>query len=409
MSVARMSGGGGGGRSLDTFQLPHSLLALMHAAGFHSKADLDGMTPIALRRELGESKISFDDAHLVLKTVKHADVVRASIGSLQGSSALEMLKTNRRDKKIFTLNAGVDSLLGGGVAVRELTEFCGVPGIGKTQLGMQLACNTMIPAVLGGLEAAAVYIDTEGSLDPQRMHQIADGLIKHIKRIESPLPEVKAAADKLTAEQIMSSVHVFRVYDYSEQVGCIRSLETFLQEKKESGVPIKLIVIDSVAFHFRGSFNEDWSLKHRLLDAMAKRLLEYSVAHDLAVVLMNQVTTKVTQGGAQMAPALGNKWNVAVTQRVMLKKAEEGTCTAELVKSAKRAHGSASYTITHNGFRAVDNKRSSANNPSNGSSNGSAKRKNPPLPAPTSSSSPTGAANAAAAASSVDASKRVRR
>jgi RecA/RadA recombinase len=35
-------------------------------------------------------------------------------------------------------------MLGGGVPVGESIEFCGEPGIGKTQLGMQLACDVQV-------------------------------------------------------------------------------------------------------------------------------------------------------------------------------------------------------------------------------------------------------------------------
>jgi RecA/RadA recombinase len=38
-----------------------------------------------------------------------------------------------------------------GVARGCVTEFCGAPGIGKTQLGMQVAVSVQIPAVLGGM------------------------------------------------------------------------------------------------------------------------------------------------------------------------------------------------------------------------------------------------------------------
>jgi RAD51-like protein 2 len=56
----------------------------------------------------------------------------------------------------------------------------GVPGVGKTQLGMQLALDVQIPTDLGGLESSAVYIDTEGSLMPTRVEQMAVALHRHI-------------------------------------------------------------------------------------------------------------------------------------------------------------------------------------------------------------------------------------
>ena len=45
---------------------------------------------------------------------------------------------------------------------------------------MQLALDVQIPTELGGVEAAALYIDTEGSLMPTRMEQMALALQRHI-------------------------------------------------------------------------------------------------------------------------------------------------------------------------------------------------------------------------------------
>ena len=64
---------------------------------------------------------------------------------------------------MYAATQEIDRLLGGGVQTRQLTEFSGVPGVGKTQLGMQLAVGTRTPACFGGLESEAVYVDTEGS------------------------------------------------------------------------------------------------------------------------------------------------------------------------------------------------------------------------------------------------------
>jgi len=47
---------------------------------------------------------------------------------------------------------------GGGVPLGRITEMCGPPGIGKTQLSIQLAVDVSIPALFGGLGKQAVYI-----------------------------------------------------------------------------------------------------------------------------------------------------------------------------------------------------------------------------------------------------------
>ena len=74
-----------------------------------------------------------------------------------------------------------------------------MPGIGKTQLGMQLAVNVQIPRVMGGAEGEAVYVDTEGSFLAERCYAIATALLAHLQRTaerdENPLH--RAALQKL--------------------------------------------------------------------------------------------------------------------------------------------------------------------------------------------------------------------
>jgi len=100
---------------------------------------------------------------------------------VKGKSALNLLREKRSHKPIFTLNEAFDNMLGGGVARGEVIEFCGVPGMGKTQLGIQLSCTVQIPRAFGGVEGQAVYIDTEGSFMPSRVHEIAKGLVDTVK------------------------------------------------------------------------------------------------------------------------------------------------------------------------------------------------------------------------------------
>lgn len=81
---------------------------------------------------------------------------------------------------------------------------------------------------------------------------------------------------------------------------------------------VKVVVVDSIAFHFRQDFG-DMSLRTRVLNGMAQQLIRLAAAHDLAVVLINQMTTKLTAGGpSRLVPALGESWGHASTNRVIL-------------------------------------------------------------------------------------------
>ena len=78
-------------------------------------------------------------------------------------SAASAFKLEQKSCPIVTFCRDLDNLLGGGMQAGTMTEVCGEPGTGKTQLAMQLAVDCQVPRSFGGAEGEAIYIDTEGS------------------------------------------------------------------------------------------------------------------------------------------------------------------------------------------------------------------------------------------------------
>uniref|UniRef100_A0A2C9KIX7 DNA repair protein RAD51 homolog 3 n=1 Tax=Biomphalaria glabrata TaxID=6526 RepID=A0A2C9KIX7_BIOGL len=74
-------------------------------------------------------------------------------------------------------------MLGDGIPLGKITEICGAPGLGKTQLCLQLAVDVQIPVDIGGLDGEAVYIDTEGSFIVERLVDIATATVDHCQLI----------------------------------------------------------------------------------------------------------------------------------------------------------------------------------------------------------------------------------
>lgn len=127
-----------------------------------------------------------------------------------GQSVVELLVAREDSVNcVVTFCKELDELFGGGVQLGEVTEICasvfspqdtyvdlhmtqttagGVPGVGKTQLCMQLALDVQIPRKLGGVEGSALYLDTEGSLMPLRMEQMAAALQRHISTVVKVRP-----------------------------------------------------------------------------------------------------------------------------------------------------------------------------------------------------------------------------
>jgi len=91
-------------------------------------------------------------------------------------------------------------------------------------------------------------------------------------------------------------------------------------------------------------------LRSRLLGNMAQSLMAIAEKHDLAVVFMNQVTTKMSGRSSHLAPALGESWSHASTNRIFLYWENEQR-VAHLHKSPSRKPGTAQYDVTADGIR----------------------------------------------------------
>ena len=49
-------------------------------------------------------------------------------------TALDLLHSSEQQQPIVTFSEQLDILLGDGVPLGKMTEFCGAPGVGKTQM-----------------------------------------------------------------------------------------------------------------------------------------------------------------------------------------------------------------------------------------------------------------------------------
>ncbi|XP_019710898.1 DNA repair protein RAD51 homolog 3 isoform X1 [Elaeis guineensis] len=321
--------------------------AKLLSAGYTTFSSLSAVSPSQLARDLN---IALQEASDILKVV--SDITRSE--SLHGGNAIlkgaqtawDMLSEEQMQKRITTGCDDLDTILGGGIHCKEVTEVGGVPGIGKTQLGIQLAVNVQIPVEYGGLGGKAVYIDTEGSFMVERAYQVAEGCIMDtLDKFGHHRKVILDCQEQMQPNSFLANIFYFRICSYTEQIAVINYLQKFLAEQKD----VKIIIIDSVTFHFRQDF-DDLALRTRVLCGMSLKLMELTKTYNLAVVLLNQVTTKFTEGSFQLTLALGDSWSHACTNRVILYW-NGNERHAYIDKSPSLRSASAPFSVTSKGIR----------------------------------------------------------
>lgn len=175
---------------------------------------------------------------------------------------------------------------------------------------------------------------------PERAYEMANELSNHLLKLSkinlnnkpsntsgvsaanSFLISQLAIAENITIKKLLSDINYFRCHNQYELMTVINSLTSFLVNKPN----IKLIVLDSVAFHFRSHIN-DIVNRNRILSTLANKLNEIANTFKLAVVCMNHVTTRIINQNSpnsiensytRLVPALGDLWSHCVANRIML-------------------------------------------------------------------------------------------
>jgi len=239
------------------------------------------------------------------------------------------LATERVERKeIFTTGIeSLDILLGGGILSKEIVEFAGEFGSGKTQLCHQLAVTVQLPLDKDGLSSSCLYIDTEGTFSPSR--------IKNIGRrfgVENPLSNI-------------FYVRPITVGDLEDIV--IRNIQVLLREKG-----VRLIIIDSIIALYRSQFKgmEYLARRQQRINYVLDWLKRYSQIYNIAVVYTNQILTQpIPFGVALKVPAGGNIIAHAATHRFFLKKRKDFILIECLDSPRIEKGATAQFTINREG------------------------------------------------------------
>ena len=331
--------------------IPRTTISLLLEKGFQTSADLEELQPSELATELGVEK------ELALEILKSTTTEKRL--DLKAQEIYDHL----RDKFIITFCRKLDKMMGGGIPLSQMTEIAGPPGIGKTQLSIQIALDVQIPTAFSRLGGEAIFIDCEGGLFPERVASMAKAINTHLLKVATVSKAGNKAdlvqiARETTVEKILDGISVFRATDRAHLMSIINHLPAILTKRPS----IKVVIIDSIAFHFRRDSKEQPLKRHRILSGLAQSLNKLAFEKSCAIVVTNHMTTKIDRnsGVVEHAPALGGLWSYQLTNQIVLRWLEEdmNTRVAHLARSASQPPADAYYKIFEEGVRDVGYKAS---------------------------------------------------
>ncbi|MBX5321172.1 MAG: DNA repair and recombination protein RadA [Candidatus Bathyarchaeota archaeon] len=287
--------------------------------GFHTVESL----AMATVRELEPAGISEKKALAIISAA------RSSIG-ISFIRADELLKMRQSVLRLTTGSKALDKLLDGGLETQTITEFYGEYGSGKSQICHQLCVNVQLPPERGGLNGAALYIDTENTFRTERIVQMARYL-------------------GLDPENVVKNIIYAEAYTSDHQMFLLENADEVIKENN-----VKLVIVDSLTAHFRSEYlgREMLAARQQKLNKHMHRLIRLARAFNAVAVVTNQVMAKpdVFFGDA-IHPIGGHIVGHTSHTRIYLRRASRGPVRiARLVSSPYLPEGEEIFKITENGI-----------------------------------------------------------
>ena len=309
---------------------PH-LISKLKQAGVRSVLDLAVSIPneLAVGGEGGgyEGNTISADAETISELVLKAKKVLIDSGTLikEFSTADQVLERRKSLVRYSTGSKNLDDFLKGGIESQAITELTGEFGSGKSQICHTL-CITAAANDNKGKINSIIFIDTENTFRPERVHQIAE-------------------ARGLDSEEIMKKVFVCKMVNSAQLEALIRSLGRYIEEYKA-----KLVIVDSIISLHRAEYTgrETLAERQQRLNVILHKLIRLAEVYNVAIVLTNQVQASPDGGSDSLRAAGGNIMGHACTYRIFLRKAGRDRL-AIMVDSPHHAYGQVRFTISEKG------------------------------------------------------------
>jgi DNA repair protein RadA len=314
---------------------PH-LISKLKQAGVNSVLDLAASIPQELAGAGYEGNAVSADTETISELVLKAKKALADSGALvkEFSTADQVLERRKSLVRYTTGSKSLDDFLKGGIESQAITELTGEFGSGKSQI-----CHTLCVTAATNNSCkinSIIFIDTENTFRPERVHQIAE-------------------ARGLDSEEIMKKVFICKIVNSAQLEALIRNLGKYIEEYKA-----KLVIVDSIISLHRAEYigRETLAERQQRLNIMLHKLIRLSEVYNVAVVLTNQVQTTPdnTFENPSVRAAGGNIMGHACTYRIFLRKAGRDRI-AVMVDSPHHAYSQIRFTISERGVENSETKQ----------------------------------------------------
>ncbi|CAG9821008.1 unnamed protein product [Phaedon cochleariae] len=234
-------------------------------------------------------------------------------------TAFSLYQEDIQNGTILSYNEKLDEILKNVMVTKSVVELTGHSGSGKTQLCFQLCISVQLPKFIGGVGGQSLYISTNFNFSVERLGEMARNFAHLYDNIKGD------NSFQFNEKIILRNIHFVKIDSAIELIGCLAQLGNFLSHKN-----IKLVVIDSISNPLR---KLEATNRLNIISKIFMELKSLADKHDFAIVITNDMTTRVNGDIALTVPSFGDSFYHLVNSRIILSKSHT-YFHAHLIKSS---------------------------------------------------------------------------
>ena len=236
------------------------------------------------------------------------------------SSMKTLAKVN--DSSKIKTNSSLDLILGGGIEKKNITQFYGPPGSGKTNICLSLAVQVAREG------KKVVFVDTEGGISIDRVKQLATD----------------------DFDEVANNIIILEPDSLEKQTEDLKKVESWIRSNANQ---VDLVVLDSAVALYRlhegksKALNKELGVQMWILSRLSRK-------YDVAVVITNQIYSTFEDEKLTAIKPVGGTilmyWSKVILE---LSKSElDGERIATLKRHKSIVEGkSTKFTITGHGIK----------------------------------------------------------
>lgn len=339
-----------GSRPLSRLGLDEFTLTKLHKARVQTAKDLLECSPLFL---MTNADLSLKEATSLIARVSERLASKPS-------TARQLLQRNAKKRALPSGLTPLDESMGGGFIVGTISEVCGPPGVGKTQLCLSACVQSIVQrareennVVNGTGKYSVIYIDTELKFDAQRLQEMAlhgfPGLFQQQQREDDddfsssssallrksepsasgthpPSSSSSSSSSSSNLDGLLRSVSVMQPTSSRELLQRIQDMQS---DVISNGV--RLVILDSVAALARREQLTEVD-KDKYIVGQAAALKTLAESCNCVVLATNQIQPCghnheaheevlediIMDQGVAYRPSLGTVWQHCVTSRLVM-------------------------------------------------------------------------------------------